>query len=201
MAEQKASNIVWHEHNVKREEREQLLKQKGAVLWFTGLPSSGKSTIANALARRLHEEGRLCYVLDGDNVRHGLNKDLGFSPQDREENIRRISEVAALFADSGVIATTAFVSPYRKDRDFCRQLLGPGRFFEVFVKTSVETCEDRDPKGLYKKARAGVIPEFTGISAPYEAPANPEITLDTESMSVDEEVDFILDHLREQGVI
>ncbi|MDY0297492.1 MAG: adenylyl-sulfate kinase [Acidobacteriota bacterium] len=201
MAEQKASNIVWHEHNVKREEREQLLKQKGAVLWFTGLPSSGKSTIANALARRLHEEGRLCYVLDGDNVRHGLNKDLGFSPQDREENIRRISEVAALFADSGVIATTAFVSPYRKDRDFCRQLLGPGRFFEVFVKTSVETCEDRDPKGLYKKARAGVIPEFTGISAPYEAPANPEITLDTEAMSVDEEVDFILDHLREQGVI
>ncbi|HDP95854.1 MAG TPA: adenylyl-sulfate kinase [Candidatus Aminicenantes bacterium] len=201
MTEQKATNVVWHEHTVKREEREQLLRQKGAVLWFTGLPSSGKSTIANALARRLHQEGRLCYVLDGDNVRHGLNKDLGFSPKDREENIRRISEVAALFADSGTITTTAFVSPYRKDRDSCRQLLGPDRFFEVYVKTSVETCEERDPKGLYKKARKGVIPEFTGVSAPYEAPLHPEITLDTESLNVEEEVNIILDHLREKGII
>lgn len=201
MTEQKATNVVWHEHTVKREEREQLLGQKGVVLWFTGLPSSGKSTVANALARRLHQEGRLCYVLDGDNVRHGLNKDLGFSPHDREENIRRISEVAALFADSGAITTTAFVSPYRKDRDFCRQLLGPGRFFEVYVKTSVETCEERDPKGLYKKARNGVIPEFTGISAPYEAPLRPEITLETESLDVDAEVNIILDHLREKGII
>jgi len=201
MKKQKATNVVWHEHTVKREERETLLGQKGAVLWFTGLPSSGKSTIANALSRRLHDEGRFCYVLDGDNVRHGLNKDLGFSPEDREENIRRISEVAALFADSGAITTTAFVSPYRKDRDFCRQLVGEGRFFEVFVKTSVEACEERDPKGLYKKARSGEIPQFTGISAPYEAPLKPEITLETETMDLEAEVNFIMDQLREKRII
>ena len=201
MTEQKATNVVWHEHTVKREERETLLKQKGVVLWFTGLPSSGKSTVANALSRRLHEEGRFCYVLDGDNIRHGLNKDLGFSPEDRKENIRRISEVATLFADSGAITTTAFVSPYREDRDFCRSLVGEGRFFEVFVKTSVDACEQRDPKGLYKRARTGEIKEFTGISAPYEEPLNAEIILDTETMSLEEEVNFIMDRLREAGII
>jgi len=201
MTEQKATNVVWHEHTVKREERETLLKQKGVVLWFTGLPSSGKSTVANALSRRLHEEGRFCYVLDGDNIRHGLNKDLGFSPEDRKENIRRISEVATLFADSGAITTTAFVSPYREDRDFCRSLVGEGRFFEVFVKTSVDACEQRDPKGLYKRARTGEIKEFTGISAPYEEPLNAEIILDTETMSLEEEVSFIMDQLREAGII
>lgn len=201
MTEQKATNVVWHEHTVKREERETLLKQKGVVLWFTGLPSSGKSTVANALSRRLHEDGRFCYVLDGDNIRHGLNKDLGFSPEDRKENIRRISEVATLFADSGAITTTAFVSPYREDRDFCRSLVGEGRFFEVFVKTSVDACEQRDPKGLYKRARTGEIKEFTGISAPYEEPLNAEIILDTETMSLEEEVSFIMDQLREAGII
>ncbi len=201
MKEQKAKNIVWHEHSVKREEREALLKQKGVVLWFTGLPSSGKSTIANEVAYQLHQRGHFTYVLDGDNVRHGLNKDLGFSPEDREENIRRISEVANLFADSGVITTTAFVSPYRKDRDFCRSLLTEGRFIEVFVKTSLESCEQRDPKGLYKKARSGEIPQFTGISAPYEEPLKPEIVLDTDTLTVKEEVALVIDYLKNKGII
>lgn len=201
MKEQKATNIVWHEHSIKREEREALLKQKGVVLWFTGLPSSGKSTIANEVAYQLHQRGNFTYVLDGDNVRHGLNKDLGFSPEDREENIRRISEVANLFADSGAITTTAFVSPYRKDRDFCRTLLDEGRFIEVFVQTSLESCEKRDPKGLYKKARSGEIPQFTGISAPYEEPLKPEIVLDTDKMTIEEEVELVLNYLKEKGII
>jgi adenylylsulfate kinase len=201
MKKQKATNVIWHEHTVKREQRETLLKQKGVVLWFTGLPSSGKSTIANELTYRLHQRGHLTYVLDGDNIRHGLNKDLGFSPEDREENIRRISEVANLFADSGAITTTAFVSPYRKDRDFCRGLLGPGRFIEVFVKTSLESCEERDPKGLYKRARTGEIKEFTGISAPYEEPLNAEIILDTDRMDLEEEVNLILNYLEKHQII
>jgi len=201
MTNQKATNVVWHEHLVSREERENLLKQKGAVLWFTGLSACGKSTVANEVAYRLHNMGKLTYVLDGDNIRHGLNKNLGFSPEDREENIRRISEVANLFADGGVITTTAFISPYRKDRDFCRELLGEGRFIEVFVKASIETCESRDPKGLYKKARSGEIPQFTGISAPYEEPKKAEIVLDADNMSIDEEVQVVLDYLKEQKII
>jgi len=201
MTNQKATNVVWHEHLVSREEREGLLKQKGAVLWFTGLSACGKSTVANEVAHRLHNMGKLTYVLDGDNIRHGLNKNLGFSPEDREENIRRISEVSNLFADAGVITTTAFISPYRKDRDFCRELLGDGRFIEVFVKASVETCEGRDPKGLYKKARSGEIPQFTGISAPYEEPNNAEIVLDADNMSIDDEVQAVLDYLKEKKII
>lgn len=201
MTKQKATNVVWHEHMVKREDREKLLEQKGAVLWFTGLPSSGKSTIANEVAFKLHEMGKFSYVLDGDNIRHGLNKDLGFSPEDREENIRRISEVATLFADSGSLAITAFVSPYRKDRDFCRELQKGGHFVEILVKASLEACEERDPKGMYKKAKKGEIKEFTGISAPYEEPLNPEIVLDTDNMSIEAEVDMVIDYLKKNSII
>jgi len=201
MTKQKATNVVWHEHKVKREDREKLLNQKGAVLWFTGLPSSGKSTIANEVAFRLHQMGKFSYVLDGDNIRHGLNKDLGFSPEDREENIRRISEVASLFADSGSLAITAFVSPYRKDRDFCRGLQKDSHFIEILVKASLEACEERDPKGMYKKAKMGEIKEFTGISAPYEEPLEPEILLDTDNMSVEAEVEMVIDYLKKHNII
>jgi len=199
--EQKATNITWHEHLVTQQEREALLGQKGALLWFTGLSASGKSTVANEVTYRLHKRGILTYVLDGDNIRHGLNKNLGFSPEDREENIRRISEVGNLFADGGLITTTAFISPYRKDRDFARQLLGDGKFIEIFVKASVEVCEQRDPKGLYKKAKNGEIKEFTGISAPYEEPLNPEIVLDADTMAIEEEVEAVIDYLEKKGII
>jgi adenylylsulfate kinase len=200
MKEQKATNIVWHAHRVTREERETLLKQKGVVLWFTGLSGSGKSTIANEVAYSLHSKGHLCYLLDGDNIRHGLNKDLGFSPEDREENIRRISEVAHLFADAGFITLTAFISPYRKDRDFCRHLLGEGRFFEMYCKASLDTCEKRDTKGLYKKARAGQIKEFTGISAPYEEPLHPELILDTDTEAIEESTQNVVNMLKDLGI-
>ena len=201
MKEQKATNVVWHEHKVTREEREQLLKQKGAVLWFTGLSGSGKSTIASEVAYKLQSMGRLTYILDGDNIRHGLNKDLGFSPEDRNENIRRISEVANLFADAGVITITAFISPYRKYRNFCRELIGNDRFIEIYAKASLETCEKRDPKGMYKKARAGIIKDFTGIDAPYEEPENPELIIDTDKETVDESAKRVLQKLQEKGYI
>lgn len=201
MNKQKATNITWHEHLVSHKDREELLKQKGALLWFTGLSGSGKSTIANEVAYQLHKMGKLTYVLDGDNIRHGLNKNLGFSPEDREENIRRIGEVGNLFADGGLIATTAFISPYRKDRDAARELLPEGRFVEVYVKASLETCEARDPKGLYEKARAGIIKEFTGISAPYEEPEKAEIVLDSDNMSIEEEVQAVLDYLKSKDII
>ena len=181
MTEIKATNVVWHEGHVERQERQDLLNQRGCTVWLTGLPSSGKSTIGFSLEHALVQKGRLAYVLDGDNIRHGLNKNLGFSAADREENIRRIGEVAKLFADAGLITITSFVSPYRADRDQARKLhqeAGIG-FIEVFVDTPVEECEKRDPKGLYKKARAGEIPNFTGISDPYEAPNNPEAVLKT----------------------
>ncbi len=201
MNKQKATNITWHEHKISRPEREALLKQKGVLIWFTGLSASGKSTVANEATNRLHEMGKLTYVLDGDNIRHGLNKNLGFSPEDREENIRRISEVGNLFADAGLITTTAFISPYRKDRDFARELLGDGRFIEIFVKASVDICEQRDPKGLYKKAKKGEIKEFTGISAPYEEPIKPEIVLDADTMTIEEEVEMVLNYLEEKEII
>ena len=201
MAEQKATNVVWHEHLVKREDREELLNQKGTLLWFTGLSASGKSTIANEVASRIFKSGKLTYVLDGDNVRHGLNKNLGFSPEDREENIRRISEVGNLFVDSGIITTTAFISPYRKDRDYAREILGEGRFIEIFVKASIETCEARDPKGLYKKAKSGEIKEFTGISAPYEEPLNAEIILDADTQTIEEEVEMVINYLKDNKII
>jgi adenylylsulfate kinase len=201
MAEQKATNITWHEHKIARENREALLKQKGVLLWFTGLSASGKSTVANEVTYQLHQMGKLTYVLDGDNIRHGLNKNLGFSPEDREENIRRISEVGNLFADAGLITTTAFISPYRKDRDAARELLGNGRFVEIFVKASIDICEKRDPKGLYQKAKDGVIKEFTGISAPYEEPLNPEIVLDADNMNIEEEVNMVIEYLKEKKII
>ena len=197
MKEQKATNVTWHAHKVKRENRESLLNQKGVVLWFTGLSGSGKSTVANEVAYKLYTIGHITYVLDGDNVRHGLNKDLGFSPEDRNENIRRISEVANLFADAGIITITAFISPYRKYRNFCRELVLKGRFVEIFAKASLETCEKRDTKGLYKKARAGEIKDFTGINAPYEEPENPELIVDTDKEDVEESAEKVLNKLKE----
>lgn len=197
--EQKATNVTWHEHKVTREEREQLLKQKGVILWFTGLSGCGKSTVANEVATKLNNMGKLTYVLDGDNIRHGLNKDLGFSPEDRDENIRRISEVACLFADAGVITITAFISPYRKLRNFCRELAGKGRFLEIYTKASLETCEKRDPKGLYKKAREGIIKNLTGIDAPYEEPENPEIIVDTDINDIEQSAELVIEKLQDLG--
>jgi len=201
VAEQKATNITWHEGHITREERERVLGQRGVTIWLTGLSGSGKSTIAVATEKVLLERGRAAYVLDGDNIRHGLNKNLGFSPEDRTENIRRIGEVARLFTDAGVIALTSFISPYRSDRDAVRGNLEPGDFIEVLVDASVETCESRDVKGLYKKARAGEIPEFTGISAPYEAPEKAEVVLDTNVLSVEESVGSLIGYLEEKGYL
>jgi len=201
MKEQKATNVTWHEHKVSTQDREHLLKQKGAVVWFTGLSGSGKSTVANELAYKLQQQGKLAYVLDGDNIRHGLNKNLGFSPEDRNENIRRISEVAHLFADAGVIAITAFISPYAEYRNLCRELVGPGRFFEVYAKAPLETCEQRDPKGLYKKARDGIIKDFTGINAPYEEPENPEMIVNTDKETVEESADKVFNLLKQKGIL
>jgi adenylylsulfate kinase len=199
----KATNITWHEGHVSREERGKLLSQKGATLWFTGLSGSGKSTIAFTLEHALVQRGRLAYVLDGDNIRHGLNKNLGFSAVDREENIRRIGEVAKLFADGGVIAMTSFISPYRKDRDGVRALHAESKlpFIEIHVNTPIETCEQRDPKGLYKKARAGQLKNFTGIDDPYEAPHHPELTIDTTSTSPEQATVLLLEYLQKQGII
>ncbi|MDH7517873.1 MAG: adenylyl-sulfate kinase [Candidatus Thermoplasmatota archaeon] len=201
MEKKKATNVVWHTHKVSREERESLLKQKGVVLWFTGLSGSGKSTVANEVAYKLHEMGYLSYVLDGDNIRHGLNKDLGFSPRDRKENIRRISEVAKLFFDAGLITITAFISPYKIDRNFCRELVGKGRFLEIYTKASIETCEKRDTKGLYKKAREGLIKDFTGINAPYEEPEKPEMILYTDKETIEESAEKVIKKLEELGYI
>lgn len=201
MSDAKSTNITWHAGHVGRRDREALLGQRGATLWLTGLSGSGKSTIAVAAEHALVERGHLAYVLDGDNVRHGLNKNLGFSPADRTENIRRIAEVAKLFTDCGVIVLTSFISPYRADRDAARAIFASGDFVEVFVDASLETCEARDPKGLYKKARAGEIPEFTGISAPYEPPERPELVLDTAALSVEASVAALLRHLEANGYL
>jgi adenylylsulfate kinase len=203
MAEIKATNITWHEGHVTREGREELLRQKGATIWFTGLSGSGKSTIAFTLEHALVQRGRLAYVLDGDNVRHGLNKNLGFSAADREENIRRIGEVAKLFADCGVLTMTSFISPYRKDRDTVRALHAEGQlpFIEVHVNTPIETCEQRDPKGLYKKARAGQLKGFTGIDDPYEAPLKPELTLDATITSPQQAALLLIEYLQKQGLV
>jgi adenylylsulfate kinase len=201
VSEKKATNISWHEGQIGRREREALLGQRGATIWLTGLSASGKSTIAVALEKALIERGHLAYVLDGDNVRHGLNKNLGFSPADRTENIRRIAEVAKLFTDCGVLVLTSFISPYRSDRDAARALFAAGDFVEVFVDASLATCEARDPKGLYRKARAGEIPEFTGISAPYEAPERPELVIDTGALSVEASVAALLSFLEDRGYL
>jgi adenylylsulfate kinase len=201
MTEQKATNIVWHQGAVTREDREQLNGHKGCTVWLTGLSGSGKSTIAVDLEKRLCERGVRSYILAGDNIRHGLNKNLGFSPEDRTENIRRIGEVAKLFTDAAAVTVTAFISPYRADRDQVRALMKPGDFVEVHVDCPVDVCEQRDVKGLYKKARAGEIKEFTGISAPYEAPNSPELTIKTSEQSVEQSARQILACLEQRGII
>jgi adenylylsulfate kinase len=201
MTEPKATNIVWHQGAVTRNDRAQLNGHRGCTVWLTGLSGSGKSTIAVDVEKRLLERGVHTYILDGDNIRHGLNKNLGFSPEDRTENIRRIGEVAKLFTDAGLVAITAFISPYRADRDQVRALMQAGDFIEVFVDCPVEVCEQRDVKGLYKKARAGEIKEFTGISAPYEAPAKAELTINTAGQSVEESAKQILTYLERQRIV
>ena len=203
MVEQKATNVHWHHGDVTRENRNQLLGQKGVTLWFTGLSGSGKSTVAVALEQALYAQGRLSYRLDGDNIRMGINKNLGFSAEDRAENIRRIGEIAKLFCDTGVITLSSFVSPYREDRDRVRALHEEGDipFVEVFMKTSLEEAEKRDPKGLYKKARAGEIKNFTGIDDPYEEPLNAELVLDTEELTLEQEVEVLLDYLKQNGLV
>lgn len=201
MTQQKATNIKWHHGKITKEDRIKLVKQKGVTIWLTGLSGSGKSTIAVELEHALLENGHQAYILDGDNIRHGLNKNLGFSPEDRSENIRRIGEVSKLFTDANIITITAFISPYRQDRENARKLQKDGEFIEVYVKCPLDVCEQRDTKGLYKKARAGEVKEFTGISAPYEEPLNPEITIDTSKLSVEESTKAILSYLEEKGYV
>jgi adenylylsulfate kinase len=203
MAKQVATNITWHEGNVTRAERQDCLQQKGATLWMTGLSASGKSTIAVALEQVLVQRGHAAYRLDGDNIRMGLNKNLGFSAEDRAENIRRIGEVAKLFADAGVITLTSFISPYRADRDLVRKLHQDAKlpFIEVYVDCDIAVAEQRDPKGLYKKARAGELKGFTGIDDPYEEPTKPELHLKTHECSVEESVQALLDLLESEGLL
>lgn len=203
MTKIKATNITWHESHVVRSEREKLLGQKGCTIWFTGLPSSGKSTTAFTLEHELVKRGYLAYVLDGDNVRHGLNKNLGFSAEDREENIRRIGEVAKLFADAGVITMTSFISPYRKDRDQARKIHQEAgvEFIEIFVDTPVGICEKRDPKGLYQKARRGELKDFTGVDDPYEEPLHPELVIKTGNKSPEEIAENLLQYLEKKRLI
>jgi adenylylsulfate kinase len=199
--ETRTPNITWHAGNVTRDDRRRLLGQRGVTLWLTGLSASGKSTIACIVERKLIDRRKLAYRLDGDNVRHGLNNNLGFSAADRAENIRRIGEVANLFTDAGVIVLASFISPYRRDRDAVRALMPAGDFVEVYVKASVEAAERRDPKGLYKKARAGEIKNFTGLDDPYEVPENPEIVVDTEALTPDQAADEIAAYLDKGGYL
>lgn len=196
-----APHLVWHAHKVTRDERAAQKKQKPCIVWLTGLSGSGKSTLANALEGELYEAGHHSYLLDGDNIRMGLNKGLGFSDADRVENIRRIGEVAKLFVDAGLIAITAFISPFRADRDMVRSLVGPDEFFEVYVRAPLDVCEQRDPKGMYKKARAGVIKQFTGIDSPYEEPLKAELIVDTAAQSLEQSTKQLLDALRRAGRI
>lgn len=197
----KNDNIVWHEHLIQKKNRVEKYGQRPCLIWFTGLSGSGKSTMANALEKELFEKGFITYMLDGDNVRHCLNKDLGFSDEDREENIRRIGEVARLFVDSGCIVMTAFISPFKKERELAKSLLEENEFIEVFVDTPIEVCETRDPKGLYRKARKGEIKNFTGIDSVYERPNNPDIVLDTSKVSVNEGLQLMMAYLHEKGYL
>lgn len=194
-------HIVWHRGSLTKEDRWKLNQHKSCVLWFTGFSGSGKSTLAHAVEAKLYQQGIRSYVLDGDNIRHGLNKGLGFNTEDRKENNRRIGEVAKLFVDSGIITLTAFISPFREDRQRVRDLFEEGHFYEIFVKCPFEVCEDRDPKGLYQKARNGVIRHFTGIDSPYEEPVLPELTVETNRYSIDEAADMIITFLRERNMI
>jgi len=196
-----SENVVWHEATVTRERREKLNGHKSFVLWFTGLSGSGKSTVAHAVEERLHQAGCRTFVFDGDNVRHGLCSDLGFSEEDRRENIRRIGEMTRLFVEAGVIAMTAFISPFRAERQRVRRLFAEGDFIEVYCDCSLEVCEARDVKGLYAKARAGLIPNYTGISSPYEPPENPEVRLKTDTETLEESVDKVMEYLRERRLL
>jgi adenylylsulfate kinase len=194
-------NITWHHASVTKKDRHLINGHKSCVLWFTGLSGSGKSTLANAVDYALFHEGYRSYVLDGDNIRHGLNSDLSFRAADRKENIRRIGEVAKLFVDSGIMVSSAFISPFREDRELVRQMFETGEFVEIFVKCPIEVCENRDPKGLYKKARKGEIPEFTGISSPYETPDLPEIVIETDNLSIAQSVEIIKKYLKEKKIL
>jgi len=196
-----STNTVWHPHTVTRAQRAQQKKQRPVMVWFTGLSGAGKSTLANALESWLYDAGFHSYLLDGDNIRHALNKDLDFSDKDRVENIRRIGEVGKLMVDAGLISLSAFISPFRADRQMVRSLFAPGEFIEVYVATPLDVCEERDPKGLYKKARAGAIRQFTGIDSPYEAPENPEIVIDTNKAGIEQATLQIVDYLTRVGAI
>ncbi|MFN7250447.1 MAG: adenylyl-sulfate kinase [Anaerobacillus sp.] len=196
-----SENIVWHETTITQSQRQGQKGHQSFILWFTGLSGSGKSTLANAVEKELFLRNVHSYVLDGDNIRHGLNKGLGFSEADRKENIRRIGEVSKLFIDAGVITLTAFISPFREDRELVRSLVKEGEFIEIFVDASLETCENRDPKGLYNKARAGIIPNFTGISSPYEQPDNPELIIKTDQLTIEESVKKVVTYLETQGLL
>ncbi|GGH76540.1 adenylylsulfate kinase [Pullulanibacillus pueri] len=197
----KATNIVWHDGQVSKQDRQALNGHKSAVLWFTGLSGAGKSTVAVEVEKLLHKMGIRTYILDGDNIRHGLNKNLGFSPEDRKENIRRIGEVSKLFVDAGLFTLTAFISPYQEDRDLVRDILGEKEFIEIYVKCDLEECEKRDPKGLYAKARKGEIKNFTGIDAPYEAPEKPELVVENDRQTIGESAQQVIDYLQKNGYI
>ena len=201
MSAPKSKNLTWHEGQVSRQDREQRLAQRGCTIWLTGLSGSGKSTLAVAAEKVLADRGHHTYILDGDNIRQGLNNNLGFSPEDRTENIRRIGEVAKLFTDAGSLVFSSFISPYRSDRDAVREIMADGDFIEIYVAASLETCEERDVKGLYAKARKGEIPEFTGISAPYEEPERPDLVVDTGSQSLDESVAVLIEYLDKNGYL
>ena len=193
-------NVIWQNTKINKENREKIINQKGVVIWFTGLSGAGKSTIALCLEERLNNLGKLTYMLDGDNLRHGLNKDLNFTIEDRKENIRRVSEVAKLFLDSGIITLASFISPLRDDRSFARKIIG-NNFIEVYVKCPINLCKERDPKGLYKKAEKGLIKNFTGIDSVYEEPINEEILIDTSNKTLDEEIDMIINFLIERNYL
>lgn len=200
-SQSKSPNIVWHYNQITREDRYRLNRHRSCVLWFTGLSGAGKSTLSTAVEKELFKSGIRSYVLDGDNVRHGLNNNLGFSPEDRKENIRRIGEVSKLFVDAGLFALSAFISPYREDREMVRSRFAEGEFIEIYVKCSLEECEKRDPKGLYKKARNGEISNFTGISAPYEEPEQAELVIETDKQSIEQSVSQVMNYLREKRLI
>ncbi|NRR21819.1 adenylyl-sulfate kinase [Brevibacillus sp. MS2.2] len=201
MSREGTANIVWHPTTVTKEDRQKRAGHKSCVLWFTGLSGAGKSTLANAVEHELHQRGLASYVLDGDNIRHGLNRGLGFGAEDRQENIRRIGEVAKLFVDAGVITLTAFISPYREDRELARNLVEAGEFIEVYVKCSLDECERRDVKGLYQKARSGEIGQFTGISAPYEEPLQAELVIESDEQTIEESVQIVLTYLEEHQIL
>jgi adenylylsulfate kinase len=194
-------NVIWHERLVSRRERNLINKHKSGVIWFTGLSASGKSTIAHHLEKELFDRGIRSYVLDGDNVRHGINSNLGFSREDRKENLRRIAEVSKLYVDTGIVVLAAFISPYREDRAYVKEVVGAEDFFEIYVQCALDVCEKRDPKGLYKKARAGIIKNYTGIDAPYEEPLNPDLTIDTVELDVESSVNSVLAFLDERKFI